>query len=181
MTLVTETKTTDSASYVGIAKSVTLQSCKQVSKHPLVSFHTVLALIATCTTLILGIRPPFLLCYRLCSNQLCPHVQLRPASLCCGRLFHIHNKTLSLYAEAYGLCNRSPWFCLVLSCSKDAQWSPQWTLSGCTKMRCYGPSPFWSAASCDQPDPLNGQYEYMHIKTTFMFMHIMALPLTALE
>ena len=84
-------------------------------------FRTVLALIATCTTPILSMRSPFLLCYRLRSNQLRPQVQLRPAPLCRGRLMHIHNKTLSLYAEANGLCNRFSWLCLLLSCSKDAQ------------------------------------------------------------
>ena len=90
-------------------------------------FTVIRSLTTTCTTPILIMRLPLLLCYWLCSNQLRPLVQLRPAPLCCGRLLHLHNKTLSLHAEANGLGNRSPWLCLLLPCSKDAQWSLQCT------------------------------------------------------
>ena len=101
-----------------------------------------------------------LLCYWLGSNQLRPLVQLRPAPLCRGRLLHIYNKTLSLHVEANGLGNCSPWLCLLLPWSKNAQWSLQWTskvVAIITKTRCYGSSPFWSAASRDQPHPQIGQ------------------------
>ena len=115
-------------------------------------------------------RSPFLLRYRLSPNQLRPQVQLRPAPLCRGRLMHIHNKILSLYAEANGLCNRSPWLCLLLSCSKDTHNGRHSGLQNrLHKMRCYGPSPFWSAASRDQPHPLNGQYKCIH-NTTFVLV-----------
>ena len=134
--------------------------------------HTLLALIASCTIPILNMRSRFLLRYRLSPNQLRPQVQLRPAPLCCGRLMHIHQKTPSLYAEANGLCNRSPWLCLLLSGSKHAQWSPKWT-SKMVAQKCVAmdPPPFGAQPHVTSPT-LNDQYEYMHNTTTFMFMYI---------
>ena len=108
------------ASCVGVAKSVALQSCKQVFKHPQVSFPHCISSYCNLHNTDLEYATSFLLCCRLRSNQLRPQVQLRPAPLCRGRLLRIHNKTLSLYAEPNGLSNRSPCLCLLLSCSNNA-------------------------------------------------------------
>ena len=131
-------------------------------------------------------RSPFLLRYRLSPNQLRPLVQLRPAPLCRGRLMHIHNKILFLYAEANGLCNRSPWLCLLLSCSKHAQWSPKWT-SKMVAQKCVAmdPPPFGAQPHVTSPTHsttnMNICITRLHSYLCILVRILHSLPLTTLE